>query len=190
MKTRRCRAGVDGAPGHPYPTVGTASGCGKTVGWWYRIGVRYDGVVCRGRNTWWPPPRLTGGSQYPWWGDGGENALTLSRSVVEGAPGHPYPTVGTASGCGKTVGGFRIGVRYDGVVCRGRNTWWPPPRLTGGSRYPRWGDGGGYAFTSSRSVVEGAPTPGPTMDTASGCGKTVVWWYRIGVRYDGVVCRG
>ena len=51
------------------------------------------------------------------------------------------------------------------------------------------GDGGGYALTSSRSVFEGVPTPGPTMDTASGCGKTV-GGYRIGVRYDGVVCRG
>ena len=42
---------------------------------------------------------------------------------------------------------------------------------------------GGYALTSSRSVVEGVPTPGPTMDTASGCGTTV-GGYRIGVRYD------
>ena len=53
--------------------------------------------------------------------------------------------------------------------------------MTSPSSY-RWkpvsmgGDGGGYALTSSRSVVEGVPTPGPTMDTASGCGKTGVVW--------------
>ena len=59
--------------------------------------------------------------------------------------------------------GYRIGVRYDDYL----------PRLTGGNRYPWWGDGGGYALTSSRYVVEGAPShPGPTMDTASGCGTT------------------
>ena len=133
----------------------------------------------------------------------GGYALTSSRSVVEGAPSHPYSTMGTASECGTTttylvlpvetgiqggvtVGGvrsyvepvrsrrcaqppgphhgYRIGVRYDDNL----------PRLTGGNRYPWWGDGGGYALTSSRSVVEGAPGHAyPTMDTASGCGTTV-----------------
>ena len=119
----------------------------------YRIGVRYDDNL----------PRLTGGNRYPWWGDGGGYALTSSRSVVEGAPSHAYPTMDTASGCGTTVGGYRIGVRYDDYLLR----------LTGGNRYPWWGDGGGYALTSSRSVVEGAPShPYPTMGTASECGTT------------------
>ena len=58
----------------------------------YRIWVRYDDYLLR----------LTGGNRYPWWGDGGGYALTLSRSVVEGAPSHPYPTMGTASECGVT----------------------------------------------------------------------------------------
>ena len=67
----------------------------------YRIGVRYDGVVRRGRNTWnprpprltgerssprspmrgrypwWPPPRLTGENRYPW--RGAEVGGTLLR---------------------------------------------------------------------------------------------------------------
>ena len=184
------RCVVEGAPSHPYPTMGTASGCGTTttplvlpvktgidggasVGvrssvepvrsprcaqpplphHGYRIGVRHDGVVCRGRNTWWPPPRLTGENRYPWRGDSGGYALTPSRSVVEDAPSRPYPTMGTASGCGTTT---------------------TSPRLTGENRYPWWRDGGGYALTSSRSVVEGAPShPYPTIGTASGCGTTV-----------------
>ena len=66
----------------------------------YRIGVRYD--EC--------PLRLTGGNRYPWWGVGGGYVLTSSRSVVEGAPSHPYPTMGTASECGTTVWCVRAGI--------------------------------------------------------------------------------
>ena len=99
---------VQGAPSRPYPTMGTASECGTTV-WCVRAGIHGD-----------PSIRLTGENRYPWWGDSGGYALTPSRSVFEGAPSRPYPTMGT-----------RIGVRYDCVVCRSRNTRWPPPRLTG-----------------------------------------------------------
>ena len=59
----------------------------------YRIGVRHDDNI----------HRLTGENRYPWWGDSGETAPTSSGSVAEGAPSHPYPTMGTASGCGTTT---------------------------------------------------------------------------------------
>ena len=53
-----------------------------------------------------PHTRLTGENRYPWWGDSGGTAPTSSGSVAEGAPSHPYPTMGTASGCGTTTTSF------------------------------------------------------------------------------------
>ena len=168
---------VQGAPSRPYPTMGTASECGTTV-WCVRAGIHGD-----------PSIRLTGENRYPWWGDSGGYALTPSRSVFEGAPSRPYPTMGT-----------RIGVRYDCVVCRSRNTWWlplvlpakgrrttprcgagihTPLRLTGENRYPWWGDSGGV-----RTYVEPVLSPRCAQPPLPHHG------YRIGVRYDGVVCRG
>ena len=122
----------------------------------YRIGVRYDDYLLR----------LTGGNRYPWWGDGGGYALTLSRSVVEGAPSHPFPTMGTASGCGKTREGWvphRSAVRRCGVS--------------------------GMTGVEVRCGYPGSPGHAyPTMDTASGCGKTREGWvpHRGAVRRCGV----
>ena len=103
---------------------------------------------------------VTGGCRYPWWGVGGGYALTSSRSVVEGAPSHPYPTMGTASGCGTTTTSLVLPV-------------------TGGRRYPWWGDGWGV-----RSYVE------PVRSRRCAQPPLPHHGYRIGVRYDGVVCRG
>ena len=74
------------------------------------------------------PLRLTGENRYPWWGDSGGYVPTPSRSVVEGAPSRPYPTMGTASECGTTVWCVRAGIHGD-----------PSIRLTGENRYPWWG---------------------------------------------------
>ena len=67
----------------------------------YRIGVRYDDYLLR----------LTGENRYPWWGAEVGGTLLRRRSVVEGAPSNPYPTMGTASGCGTTTTSFVLPVK-------------------------------------------------------------------------------
>ena len=93
---------------------------------------------------------------------------------------HPGPTMDTASGCGTTREGWVPG---RGAVRR-REGWVPawgaerrlPPRLTGENRYPWWCDGGGDRPYVERVRSRRGPHPGPTMDTASGCGKTREGW--------------
>ena len=111
---------------------------------------------------------------------------------------HPGPTVDTASGCGKTVGGW---VPAWGAVRRGRGGY----RLGGRKTATpfvlpvKTGIHGGVTAVGTAPYVERVcsrrgPHPGPTMDTASGCGKTVGGWVpdrgavrrgRGGVRKDG-----
>ena len=108
------------------------------------------------------PPRLTGENRYPWWGNGGGDCANVERVRSRRGP-HPGPTMDTASGCGKTREGW--------VPDRGAERRLPP-RLTGENRYPWWGDGGGDCPYVERVRSRRGPHPGPTMDTASGCGKT------------------
>ena len=79
---------------HPYPTMGTASGCGTTVGG-FRLGGRKDGCHL-------VLPVKTGIH-------GGVTAVGTApyvERVCSRRGPHPYPTMGTASGCGTTREGW------------------------------------------------------------------------------------
>ena len=144
----RRREGCDGGGDRPYvervrsrrgphgPYHGTASGCGTTVGvpaWGaerrregcdgggdrpyvervryhgYRIGVRYDGL---GVPAWGAERRREGC-------DGGGDRPYVERVRSRRGP-HPYPTMGTASGCGRGGTGLGGGTTREGWVPTGR----------------------------------------------------------------------
>ena len=93
-------------------------------------------------------------------------APTSSGFVAEGVPTRALPWIPHRGAVRRGRGGYRVGVRYDGY----------PIRLTGGRRYPWWCDGGGDRPYVERVCSRRGPHPGPTMDTASGCGKTREGW--------------
>ena len=147
---------------HAYPTMGTASGCGTTV-WGFRLGGRKDGgrgvtavgaaltssgFVAEGVPTLTPPwvphrgavrrfggSGLGGGKTREGCDGGGGRHVERVRS--RRGPHAWTATMGTASGCGTTVWGFRLGGRKDG----GRGV-----------------TAVGTALTSSGFVAEGVPT--------------------------------
>ena len=104
-------------------------------------------------------------------------ALTSSGSVVEGVPTRAPPWIPHRGAVRRLGGGYRLGGRKDG--CH--------PRLTGENRYPWWGNGGGDCPYVERVCSRRGPHPGPTMDTASGCGMTVGGWVPA---WGGAVRRG
>ena len=126
----------------------------------YRIGVRYD--EC--------PLRLTGENRYPWWGDSGGTAPTSSGSVAEGAPNHPGPTMDTASGCGKTVGGVGTasgcGTTTTSIVLPAKERHPPTPK----TRHrptpigdPQLRNAMGNCYVSPRVAGQGLPILGNTF---------------------------
>ena len=142
---------------HPGPTMDTASGCGKTREGW----VPAWGAERR------LPPRLTGENRYPWWCDGGGDRPYVERVRSRRGP-HPGPTVDTASGCGKTVGG-----RKDG--------WgWVGDDGYGGRRYPWWCGSEGTAPTSRGFVAEGVPTRALPWIPHRGAVRRLGGGYRLG----------
>ena len=119
---------------------------------------------------------------------------------------HAYPTMGTASGCGTTVWGFRRGAERRREGCdgggdrpyvervrsrRGPHAY-PTMGTASGCGTTVWGfglgregcDGGGDRPYVERVRSRRGPHAYPTMDTASGCGTTV-WGFRLGGRKDG-----
>ena len=160
----------------PGPTMDTASGCGTTT----------TSLVLPAQEQ--PAPCLTRGHPALRCGAGihGGVAVRRVRANLERVCRRrgllPGPTMDTASGCGKTVGGVGTASGYGttttALVLPVKKQ--PAPCLTRGHPALRCGAGihggvtaVGTALTSSGFCSRRGLLPGPTMDTASGCGKTV-----------------
>ena len=156
---------VEGVPTRALPWI-PHRGAVRRLGGGFRLGGRKDGWGWVGDDGY-------GGRRYPWWCDGGGDCANVERVCSRRGP-HPGPTMGTASGCGTTVGGFRLGGRKDGCHL-------VLPVKTGIH-------GGvtavGTALTSSGSVVEGVPTRALPWVPHRGAVRRGRGGYRIGVRYD------
>ena len=136
---------------HPGPTMDTASGCGKTS--WrggYRIGVRYDG--CHHSSYRRTPVSMVGTAVG--------TAPTSSGSVVEGVPTRALPWIPHRGAVRRLGGGYRCGTTREGWGSQGDGV-------------SSWGGPCPYV---ERVCSRRGPHPGPTVDTASGCGTTVGGW--------------
>ena len=132
------------------PTMGTASGCGTTTASFVlpvETGFHGGVNVCVG-------------------GGGGVRRWCRNEGLVWDGVGLCAKVSDSSATLGMTI---RYAAEYDSH-CNALS--WCCASFVN-REYPRWGEGGGYALTLSRSFVEGAPShPCSTMGTASGCGTT------------------